>query len=688
VEGSRGPPRNAAHVSERRVKEAVLLSCPEDDVENDQDREFWCECRGDSAKSYASLKKRNKAKKKAEEVRAAALELAERHNRDEGEAEGEAMTRDGDVSDVSAARPLAPRRYASVVAPFFKCVRGPLVCRGKGGCPSEKNMSFEFECLLPGGAELGTVRDFGEIKRGIHPTQPNTTTKRSGFLKKHYRSVYDEFVLGQSPFAKTVEVEGKLIQKMTLRDSWEAAVKYVIACASELRPVSFGKGPLMTDFLESLNPTFGVPCRSTCNRIAQALMLYDSENKCELLTELKMKRMVGFVATTEDSWTDGKGKNHFSSTTVHVVTSKREKVLVDSREASPEEIEAGKLTADAKEQLVLKDTQLVLSFRTSSSTDKANEIAEDYKAQLRAVGLGESNVSHSTLDGAAAGCASRRNLEGIEDWSVCMPHNVDRSVKHALGIGTSTSKNPAAKKLIQKNRRIAGFFHCSTARTRELIQSQNGAGVPKGKQLNAAVGSATRWSGDLATIKRNNILKDQIDLCLTAAMNKAGRNRPASDTRGDRGARSESMQDESDQEESDQYETDLSEDGHIETSAIRKSRVPEPMKHYEWEANAELEAALKMAEVLTLQTEGSPCCRHEPRFLGTGTQSPSKRHSQSAEASWRTACVRRPPLGRLLRSGPYLSRGIHGRAGATLRPTPSSTSSRDPHDAQPIYHDR
>ena len=102
-------------------------------------------------------------------------------------------------------------------------------------------------------------------------------------------------------------MDGEAVKKYTLREKWKACVLYVLACATDLRPFRMGLSPRMRKFLEMLDPAFDAPCRSTCNRIAIALQRYNEETQEEFFNPLSGERMPGFVATTEGSWSDGKG---------------------------------------------------------------------------------------------------------------------------------------------------------------------------------------------------------------------------------------------------------------------------------------------------------------------------------------------------------------------------------------------
>ena len=591
------------------IKEAVLLSCPEYQVTDDAEREFWCECRGVGKKTYASLKAAWEKKEKERNVREAAAKIVATARENKASTDADDCDADDDASGDDAQSKQA--RYKSNAKPFFEVVKGPTPCKGTGGAVSTKHVRFEMRCILPGGSKLPTVVQQSEIKGGKPPTEPTSTGKLTQFLKKHYPIVHREFIEGKSPYSRSRVVDGEVVRKLTLKETWESCVLYVLACASELRPFRLGKGGRMKAFLQSLEPGFDVPCRSTCNRIALALVQYNDELMRNYLEEVKAERMDGFIATTEDGWTDGKGKKHYSSTSISMITRRLEKKTVDIHSLTTEDIASGSLIVNSGERVVLQNAQLVISFEVSSSTDKAHQVAENYESKLHPIGLNTRNVSLSTLDGAAVGLASRRHLEkDIEGWTVCGPHDTARACLWALGIGTKESKNPGAKELLKKNRAMASFFHRSTKWTNQLMKAQVKKSVPKGKELSAAVGGVTRWSADYETVKRNNILQECIDDVLEDARHptRTGPTRPLV----------ASWDDDCDRDDlpfevaevlSDQYET-ASTEGESDrpsagsTTTRTTTGTPEPLTEAEWNANAQLEAAMRPVHILTQQTEG------------------------------------------------------------------------------------
>ena len=180
-----------------------------------------------------------------------------------------------------------------------------------------------------------------------------------------------------SPYARSRVVDGEFVEKYTLREKWKARVLYVLACATDLRPFRMGLSPRMRKFLETLDPAFDAPCRSTCYRIAIALQWYNEEKREELFNRLSRERMPGFVATTEDSRSDGKGKAHYTSTMAGVIVGVHQEHGVDARSLTIDEIKrCDLLAAGSGNTLVLKNIQLVLSFDLSDSTDKADDVAE------------------------------------------------------------------------------------------------------------------------------------------------------------------------------------------------------------------------------------------------------------------------------------------------------------------------
>ena len=588
------------------VREAVLLSCPEYEVANDEEREFWCQCTGTGNKTYAALKAAWEKKKKEMTVQQAAEELVVqfRQNNDGDDADDEAS---GDDKGASGQRP----NYKSIVRSFFTQVKGPTACKSndRSGGVSDKHVRFEMRCILPGGDRLPTVNQQSKLTSGVLPTKPTSTGKMADFLKKHYPKVHAEFIEGKSPYSRTRVVDGEVIRKLTLKESWQSCVAYVIACASELRPFRLGKGARMVDFLHTLDPGFDVPCRSTCNRIALALVEYNKEMMKTFIATVKSERMDGCVATTEDAWTDGKGKNHYSSMSISVIARVLDKETVDIHSLSADDIASGNFASDlGKKKLVLKNVQLVISFEASNSTDKSVDVADGYEKKLRDVGLTCKNVSLSTLDGAAVGLASRRYLDHeIEGWTVCGPHDTGRAIAWALGIGNKESKNPRAKALIKRNRGVASFFHRSTKFTKRLMSAQTKKGVPKGKELNAAVGGVTRWSADFDTVERNNILGECLDDVLEEALRGSSRTGVMATSWDD--DNHDDLRDDVKEVVSDQYETSSTADederpATQSTIMTTRTKTPRPFTDVEWMVNAQMEAAMQPIMKLTLQTEG------------------------------------------------------------------------------------
>jgi hypothetical protein len=347
--------------------------------------------------------------------------------------------------------------------------------------------------------------------------------------------------------------------------------------------------------------------------------------------------MDGFVATTEDSWTDGKAKTHFSSLSVHLMLRVVEKLDADVHSLSEAQLTSGNVSTLSGEVLKLKAVSLVIDFSVSSATDKACDVADGYSRKLAQVGIAVSNVSNATLDGAAVGVAAKRLLMlELESYRVCGPHHTARAVLRALGVGSKTSLNEEGKLIVLRNRKMGTYFHCSTANTALLMQKQRELGVSEGKELCAAVGDVSRWGADLFNVERNNVLEGAINRVLEQRRTEATRRRrqtpespiiasaivvtqPERPRRAAASAALLRLEEQRREEEiaaaaeaSEGYVLDSSDcssssnvvDDAAERRTVRERKVPRPLTEPEWDANSQMEGALRLLQRLTLQTEG------------------------------------------------------------------------------------
>ena len=130
---------------------------------------------------------------------------------------------------------------------------------------------------------------------------------------------------------------------------------------------------------------------------------YDKIKKKEFFSSLAGTLMTGHLSTTEDGWTCGKAKQHYTSTSASFVARSRVKNEVNIHELSMDDIKAGNLSVQTGERLVLTPTTLVLDFSISSAVDKAAEVASGFEEKLGVFGLKLANVCLATLDGVSAG---------------------------------------------------------------------------------------------------------------------------------------------------------------------------------------------------------------------------------------------------------------------------------------------
>ena len=77
-----------------------MLTAPGYDVEDESDRDFWCELKG--KKGYITLKQARVAKKKGDGARRAAQDLVQKYNSRRGGGDD-----DGDFSDIKVKKTLS-----------------------------------------------------------------------------------------------------------------------------------------------------------------------------------------------------------------------------------------------------------------------------------------------------------------------------------------------------------------------------------------------------------------------------------------------------------------------------------------------------------------------------------------------------------------------------------------------------
>jgi len=627
----------ARHRFANKTAPGLQLTFPDYVVDEDTEREFWFEIETGGSKSYAVLKAAHDERERVRSVRAQALELANAAadaNRSGNEqAEGDESA-GGAEADDEADNPseTATRRYKSVIHPFFEVHSGPFSCRSatsQGGA-STKYHYFKMKCLLKGASKYndGVVNQQSLIPAAGEPeaTRPKSTGKMSGFLLKFFKEIYEEFVQGKSPYSRVKRgSDGRLIKKLPLRQNWKKAVKYVEAAAHDMRPVTWGRSERMKDFLEELDEQFNVPVPATARKIAAACVVFDDECKARLIETKKSECMEGMTCTTEDSWTDGKGKAHFSSLSSHFVVRTKEKMTVDVHSLSKDDIREGRASVDQGEKLTLAVNSIVLDFSISNATDKADDVAEGYESKLRENHLSLKNVALATLDGAAVGVAAKRSQQfEIEAWKVCDPHNVARSAAAGFGTGNKISQNPEGKVVLRRNRRISGFFHRSTDKTKKLMAKQRTLmGIPAGRELGAAVGNVSRWGADKCTIERNNELQPAVDGVLddaTVALRAKRRQAAAAEPPAGEAVAAAAVSsrfnifEEDGREETESDDDEVSEDDATEgpapapgTTTVQTPRTPKiPLTFTlpQWRENCQLEAACTPLMTLTLQTEG------------------------------------------------------------------------------------
>jgi hypothetical protein len=310
-------------------------------------------------------------------------------------------------------------------------------------------MKFEMVCLLPGAAKLPTVNQPCKVKSGLE--EPTSTGEMSKYLAKHFPDIYSEFIEGKSPYSSSKLVNGKIVKTKPFKETFKETVLYVKAIAADLRPACFGKTDAMTALFQKLNPEWRTPCRDTVRKLSLALVKYDHLMFEDFNATHKARNMTGCVATTEDGWMDGKGKNHYESTSATFISRFKEAVEVDLHSLSADDIAGGKATVASGEKLVLAPVTLIVAFDLSDSTEKAQGVADGYEDTLATRGIALANVAMAALDGAAVGVAAKkRHADFIESSIVCGPHNTARAILYGLGIGTKVSKNPGVKSCLLK----------------------------------------------------------------------------------------------------------------------------------------------------------------------------------------------------------------------------------------------
>ena len=618
---------DARHQFPGKVAKGLKLSFSEYVVDDDAEREYWFEVTTGGKKSYSVVKQEHLDLQEKEVLHRAATRLAANAQPAQGAAGGGADANEPEDADDEAefrTPRKQPTRYKSVILPFFETVGEPTACKAVAGGISDKNIAYTMKCILPGAHKFngGVVKQKSiQPPSGVFSPNPTSTGKMAAYLSKYFPAIYEEFVVGMSPYSRSSKgVDGEIIKKRTLRQNWMQVVKYVICAAHDIRPITFGHRKGMKAFLLELNNKFGSPAPATARKIALALVLLDKSNKELLFTRKKAECIDPCVSTTEDSWTDGKGKTHFSSLSVSLITRQYIEHRVDIHSLTANEIAGGGASVVSGKTLALVPITLVIDFSTSDATEKAGQVADGYESKLIENGLALSNVALATLDGAAVGLAAKRMLQYlIMAWKVCGPHNIARATLAGLGIGNKVSQNPAAKKSILRNRSVATFLHRSTNWTGKFMDAQVETRIaPRGRALAAAVGGVTRWGADLATLERNNVTKPAVMQVLELARAQ----RPAAGGAAAGGvAEAETKRENEDDlayfellKADAAYESSSTSDGYFEitppgAAAIvarppRKRTAPEPFTPADWAENAQLEAALRPLHKLTLQTEG------------------------------------------------------------------------------------
>lgn len=141
------------------------------------------------------------------------------------------------------------------------------------------------------------------------------TSRLSTWLQSQYPTVFEKYVIGTSPHVRSAMVDGQLVKFYTFREAAAVHIQYVLLCARDCRPFRMGKTPAFQAFLDTLDSSYRVAHRQTCNRLLLALQKVHVQRMTRLFSKLRDERVGRWLNLQLDLWSSGLSKEAYGGLT-------------------------------------------------------------------------------------------------------------------------------------------------------------------------------------------------------------------------------------------------------------------------------------------------------------------------------------------------------------------------------------